>query len=491
MFRGGPLGYVTEPAKPVPVAYDLDVVVAGAGIAGMFAALAAARLGARTLLVDRFGAPGGNLGPAMVVAGGVYNEAEGTLVGGLAGIPKEMISRLEALRGAPRPNYADESNIISYLALKMAEEAGLELLLAVWAADPIVEQGRVGGLFVETKSGRVAVRARVVVDATGDADVALRAGVPLISELPPQPAFAPLVRPELLREEYAVWNDTGIFYLVAGVDLAAYQRFAAARAPVGEDDRAWLQERGVAGYPGPLVAPLREAWEQGAFRPTGDVEPRVHLSSPGQFTPYGSGLAGGRVNVRGEIRRNDMMQHSRLEAALRRQAFETVQFFRRHAPGFERAYLLFVAPYFGARGGPFIDGEHTLTPAEAFTGQRFPDVLFRNIHEGQPVHGGEPSGFDAPYRMLLPRGLDGLLVTGRGAGYLRRGHDPTGMRARPSIMALGQATGAAAALAARNGGSTRTLDVKALQRLLLEEGFHLGDDARLAELGLRPPQHDR
>src|SRR5262245_8518333 len=112
MFRGGPLGYVTEPAKPVPVAYDLDVVVAGAGIAGMFAALAAARLGARTLLVDRFGAPGGNLGPAMVVAGGVYNEAEGTLVGGLAGIPEEMISRLEALRGAPRPNYADESNII-------------------------------------------------------------------------------------------------------------------------------------------------------------------------------------------------------------------------------------------------------------------------------------------------------------------------------------------------------------------------------------------
>jgi ribulose 1,5-bisphosphate synthetase/thiazole synthase len=484
MSSGGSPGYVAEPAKRVPVAYEVDVAVAGAGIAGLFAALAAARQGARTLLLDRFGAPGGNIGPAMVVAGGIYNEAEGTLVGGLAGIPRELIERLEALRGTPRSNYADESNIVSYLGLKMAEEAGVELLLAVWAADPIVEDGRVAGLFVETKSGRVAARARVVVDATGDADVALRAGVPVISALAPDPSFAPLVRPHLLDGEYAVWNDTGIFYLVAQVDFAAHGRLAAGRVALSEEERAWLREHGVAGYPAALVPALRRAWERGEFRPSWDVEPRVHLASPGQFLDYGGGLAGGRVNVRGEIRRNDARQYSRLEAALRTQAFETVRFFRRHAAGFEQAYLLFVAPYFGARGGPFIDGEYIVSPAEAYTGARFDDVLFRNIHEGQKVHGGEPSGFDAPYRMLLPKGLDGLLVTGRGAAYLRRGHDPTGMRARPSIMALGQATGTAAAMAARAGGSTRRLDVKALQRELLRQGFYLGEAARLQELGL-------
>jgi hypothetical protein len=209
------------------------------------------------------------------------------------------------------------------------------------------------------------------------------------------------------------------------------------------------------------------------------------MESSGQFHHYGHSLVGARVNVRGEIQRNDMQQHSRLEAALRIQAFETVQFLRRHAPGFEHAYLLFIAPYFGARGGPFIDGEYTLTPTEAYAGQKFHDVLFRNIHEGQPMHGGDPSGFDVPYRVLLPKGLDGLLVTGRGSAYIRRGHDPTGMRARPSIMVLGQAAGTAAALAASGGVTPKHLDVKKLQRELLKQGFYLGDEQRLTELGLK------
>ena len=484
MTMNGQLGYVTEPAKQVPVAYDVDVVVAGAGIAGLFAALAAAKQGARTLMLDRFGSPGGNIGPAMIVAGGVYNEAEGTLVGGLSGVPKELIDRLQALKSTPRANYADDSNIISYLGLKMAQEYGVELLLAVWAADPIIQEGRVTGLFVETKSGRVAVRAKVVVDASGDGDIALRSGAPVISELLAEPSFKTLVRPHLLNNEYKVWNDTGIFYMAAHADFAAHAAFTSQRSPLSEDDRDWAQANRVGGYPAALIPALRAAAERGEFRAAWDVEPRVHLSSAGQFMNYGGGLAGGRVNVQGEIQRNDAKQHARLEAALRTQAFETVQFFRRHAPGFENAYLLFVAPYFGARGGPFIDGEYTITVEEAFTGARFPDVLFRNIHEGLPNHGGEKSGFDAPYRMLLPKALDGLLVSGRCAAYLRRGHDPTGMRARPSIMALGEATGIAAALAARNGGSTRNLDVKALQRALLRQGMYLGDKARLEELGL-------
>jgi hypothetical protein len=208
------------------------------------------------------------------------------------------------------------------------------------------------------------------------------------------------------------------------------------------------------------------------------------MGSTAHFRDYGGGLGGGQVTVRGAIQRNDHQQHSRLEAALRVQAYETVRFLRENAAGFEQAYLLFIAPYFGARGGPCIEGEHTLTPEEAFTGRKFDDVLFRNTHEGQAVHGGDPSGFDAPYRMMLPKGVDGLLVAGRAAAYLRRGHDPTGMRARPSIMALGEAAGTAAALAVRDGVTPRTLDVRRLQRALLDQGFYLGDEARLRELGL-------
>ena len=482
-------GFMVEPQKEVPIAYDVDVAVVGAGIAGLFAAIAAGRRGARTLLIDRFGMLGGNIGPAMIVAGDVYNEADATMPGGLAGTPKQLIERMEQLRGTPGQNFADQTNIISYLGVKMAEEAGVQLLLSVWAADPIVENGAVRGLFVEGKSGRVAVRARVVVDASSDADMARRANVPVVIDTPADPGYGPLVRPQYNRPEYVPWNDTGLFYMMAGVDLTAYREFRGRARGLDDAEQAWVQKMAetypsVGRLPHALVPPLKREWDSGGYRVAGDIEPRVHYSMSARISNYGNGLAGTDVDARGAIRREDTGQNSRLEAALRVHAFETVQFLKGNAPGFGQAYLLFVAPYFGARGGPYIDAEHTLTIEEAFSGKKFDDTLFLNIHEGQKQHGGDPSGHDVPYRMTLPKHIDGLLVTGRCAGYVRRGHDPTGMRARPSVMVFGHATGTAAALAARDGATPKTLDVKTLQRALLEDGLHLGDEARLAELGL-------
>ena len=478
------MGTITEPQREVPVAYDVDVAVVGAGIAGLFAALAAGRQGANTLLIDRFGSLGGNIGPAMIVAGGLYGQSEGTLVGDLTGLPRELIDRLAAIRATQDPNYPEQTNLVSYLGVKMAEEAGVELLLSVWAADPIIEGDRVTGLFVEGKSGRVGVRAKVVVDATADVDIARRAGVPVITELPYDPSFAPLVRIRRPGVEYPVWNDTALFYLFANVDLPAYEAFTKQRVPLSEEDKVWLKDRNAGGFPQPLLPMLRQAWENETYRHIVHLEPHLWMESVATFKKFGSGLLGARLNVRGELRREDMKQNSRVEAAVRVHVVDTVEFFREHVPGFENAYLLFMAPYFGARGGPCIEGEHTVTPQEAYTGQKFDDVMFRNIHEGLPEHGGDPSGFDAPYRMLLPKGMDGLLVTGRGAAYLRRGHDPTGMRSRPSIMALGEATGIAAALAARPGATPKTLDVQLLQREMLKQDYFLGDADRLTALGL-------
>ncbi len=109
-------------------------------------------------------------------------------------------------------------------------------------------------------------------------------------------------------------------------------------------------------------------------------------------------------------------------------------------------------------------------------------MLFRNTHDHD--HGGDASGFDVPYGITLPKGIEGLLVCGRGAAYLRRGHDPTGMRARPSMMVFGQAVGTAAAIAAIDGMRPRNVDIKKVQRRLVEDGIFLGDDARLGELRL-------
>ena len=478
-------GYVVEPEKQVPIAYDVDVAVVGAGIAGLFAALAAGKQGAKTLLIDRFASLGGNIGPAMIALGSLYGEADVTLVGGLSGLPKTLIDRLEAKRTVPGTNYADETNLVSYLGVRMAEEFGVELLLAVWAADPIIEGDQVSGLFVEGKSGRVAVKAKVVIDASADVDIARRAGAPVITGSPPDPSYAPLVHPQYRRPEYRVWNDTALFYITANIDFEAYEAFTDSQVTLSETDREWLRQyRNLGGFPLPLLPRLRQAWESGEFQHAKDLEPRVHIESVA-IGLFGDRLGRSHINARGEICREDMKQHSRLEAAVRVHAYETVQFYRNHVPGFEGAYLLFTAPYFGARGGPCIDAEQTITPSEAYTGQKFDDVMFRNIHEGQQMHGGEKSGFDVPYRMILPKGVDGLLVTGRGSGYIRRGHDPTGMRARPAIMVLGEASGIAAALAVKQGGTPKTLNVKALQQEMLRQGAFLGDEARLTELGLR------
>ena len=234
-----------------------------------------------------------------------------------------------------------------------------------------------------------------------------------------------------------------------------------------------------------MIPLLRQAWESGEYYFLKTVEPHVHINTPNLWKgPYESGLVGSRINMGGAIRRDDMKQHARLETAIRMHVFETARFFRRYVPGFDRAYLLIVAPYFGSRGGPHIDGEYTITPEDAFNGAKFDDVLYRNTHAAQPHYGGEASGFDTPYRSLLPRGMDGLLATGRASAYIRRGHDPGATRARPALMQLGEAAGAAAALAVEDGVAPRHLDVRRLQRHLLQQGFHLGEPDRLAQLGL-------
>ena len=492
MGRATPLGYVAEPARQVPVAYDVDVAVVGGGLSGMFAAIAAGRQGVRTLVLDRFGSLGGNLGPAMIVGGSVAGEAPVTLPGGLQGIPKEVNDEMEALRSETGHKYADIPNIISHLAAQKALAAGVEIVVPVWVGDPIIEAQRVTGLFVEGKSGRVAVKAKVVIDASADADVCRRAGVPVITDMPPDPSMAPLIRPQHLRPEHIPWNDTAIFYLLANVEFDRYEAFCASEVTLNAEDRAWQAEREQfpftrQPFADAMIPLLRRAWERGEYHYQKTVDTHVHINTPNFWMwPSENGLVGSRINMGGAIRRDDMHQHARLETAIRRHVFETAQFFRRYVPGFEQAYLLLVAPYFGARGGPHIDGEYTLTPQDVYTGRRFDDVLYRNTHAGQPHTGGEPSGFDTPYRSLLPKGLDGLLVTGRASAYIRRGHDPGATRARPALMQLGEAAGVAAALAVQDGVEPRDLEVKKLQQHLLRQGFYLGESARLAALGLTP-----
>ena len=128
---------LVEPARSVPISNRVDVLVAGGGISGIFAALGSARTGAKTLLVDRFGSLGGNMGPGLFVGGRVWTPHP--VEGGFAGIPKEFVDRVTAEEGPTEPTYPDYSNRVSYVALRMMEEAGVDLMLSSYVANPIME----------------------------------------------------------------------------------------------------------------------------------------------------------------------------------------------------------------------------------------------------------------------------------------------------------------------------------------------------------------
>jgi len=476
--------YVTEKAKDRPVLFDVDVAIAGAGLCSTFAAIAAGRCGARTLLIERFGSLGGNVGPGMVVNGGIFREADATLPGGLAGIAREFVERIKALRVRQDDRYPEDASIASFVAYEMTRDAGVELLLSAYAADPIVDGNIARGLFVECKSGRVAVKAKVTIDGTGEAQIAARAGAPMIPYLEADDAYADYIRTPYLDKTYPTYyNDTQLLYLIAGVDMKKYDEFREQDTPLSREDREWGESMGMlAKYPKGLIPALRKAWESGQFWQNVEVIPDVRISTSPRFRDYGSGIVLSHITGKGAIDASNPQQISRLEAEMRAQAFRAVSFYRKNAPGFESAYLLVCAPFLGMRGGPHIDGEHTLTLEEAFAGRKCDDVLFRNIHEHE--HGGEASGFDVPYGITLPKDIDGLLVCGRGAAYLRRGHDPSGMRARPSMMVFGQCVGTAAAIAALDGLTPKKVDIKKVQRKLISDEIFLGDPTRLAELGL-------
>ena len=478
-------GFIAEPAKQIPVFYDVDVVVAGSGLCATFAAIAAGRCGVRTVVIERFGTLGGNIGPGMMGMGSLYGEAEVSLPGGLAGIAREFVERLHALRERVEPG---RTSAASYLAYDMMQAAGVEILLAAYASDPIVEDGVVRGLFVECKSGRVVVKAKVTIDGTGYAGIAQRAGAPIIPYLARREEHARYI---LRRERHfsqqhpTYYNDTGLICLVAGVDVQKFEAFCAKEVPLSDEDHAWAENTGMLKiYPRGLISPLRRALEDGSYRRESEPYAGLRIFAGQRFLDQGDGMVKFYISCNGAVDAADAKQTSRIEAEMRALAFSTVTFYRHHAEGFENAYLLTSPPFLGWRGGPHIDGEHTLTLKERHEGRKFDDVLYRNIHLGQESHGGEPSGFDVPYGVILPKNIDSLLVCGRGAAYLRRGHDPCAMRARPAMMVFGQCVGTVAATVALDNVTPKTVDIKKIQRRLAAEGIYLGDENRLKELGI-------
>lgn len=456
--------YIKEPERDVPVACDVDVAVAGGGLSGVFAAAAAARHGASTVIIDRFGQIGGNIGPGMICGGGIHGPQDKPLLDSLEGLRREFCARVMELGGVCHGWYGDiqmarDSNIMSYVAFEMLKSAGVELMLSTYITDPILEGRKVCGVFIENKSGRRAVKAGVVVDATGEADIARKAG-------------APIIYPKYDYHEMDKHAPTGMggWYLVGGVDWLRYDEFLKAHPKADAEDVEWADRTMKPRYrqhitrQGEAILPLvRKAWESGEFRAVQEIDGLGHVATGLYSSPdVSAGTVGCMVRVGSEFYKDDKEGEwsdvmnagdgdhiSKAETAFRMFVFEEVQFRRKYVPGFENAYLITVSPFLGARGGPCIEGEHVRTKEDA--GERFEDEIRPGI----------------PYRVLLPKDLDGVIAVGRSASSI----PDTALRGRTTAMMTGVIGGIAAALAVKAGVTPKALDVKRLQQALTEEGL--------------------
>jgi len=505
-----------ELKKSVPVVADVDVLVVGAGIAGSTAAVAAGRSGAKTMVVDRFGYPGGNMGPGMVGGAPNMEIPEALFDGGrLPGIPGEFVERCEKYCNAPLlAHYFRDSQVISYIWTQMMQEAGVQFMYNTYAGDPIMEGDRITGLFVENKNGAQAIQAKVVIDATGDADVATRAGAPTdggkqLFHSGMYWAMANVDIDRYLSEMYPTWTppDPEGFMdrsklpkdwnTVPFTPRPEDVRWAESIDKSIDKPHPSLVSMAKSWKIGPFIPYYRPAWDSGEYKFMQEIDGLGYVYADHgifravagiQYVP--DPLIMGKYGIIGAlvgVHRNenptsgDTKVMTAIEVKVRNFIFETAQFLTRRIPGFEKAYLHIISPYFNSRGGRSAICDYPVTVEDAKQERQFDDVVFRGAHRLRGLHPARyETYYDFPYRQLIPKDVDGLLAAGRACIV-----QPPVMRIRWMVLLMGQAAGVAAALIAKSGTTTREVDVKELQKLLYHK-YHVpfGDKKRLQELGI-------
>jgi hypothetical protein len=447
------LGTVHEPARETPVYDETDVLVAGGGPAGCAAAVAARRVGARVTLVERYNHLGGLSTGGLVIWIDRMTDWSGRQV--IAGFASDLLERLpeDAIAGAPPEQWGSTEegavahwrerlsafrNTVTWspmidpewlklVSLDLVQEAGATLLLHAWVVAPVLEGRAVRGVILESKEGRRAILAKVVVDATGDLDVCAGAGAAYESDVE--------------GEGSNVQHCLNTAWTWAGVD---FDRWLAFKHGEPEAYQALLEHgRDALGY---LETP-HVGWRDDVVLFLG---PRLAGYSALQIADLTS-----------------------VELESRRRMVAHLELFRRHAPGFEHAWLLLSAPQIGVRHTRRLVGIRTMLTEDWKAGVRHRDEIGVSPSPSQKF-----ANVSVPFGALVPAELDNVLVGGRHVST----DAPTQafMREIPQCWLTGQAAGAAAAIAARSAAVPRAIDVAELQHELRRQGVYLQAEAAAA-----------
>ena len=446
---------ITEPAREIDVIHHTDVLVVGSGPGGLAAAMAAARAGVAVTLVERFGCFGGNL-TVVGVEGLAWYRHEATVEAD--GISREWEERAKAM-GVAVPETQSLSHEIDSEGFKvvadvLVQEAGIHAMLHRQFVAPLMEGDRITGIVVESKAGREAILSKRVIDATGDADVAQRAGAPTF------------------KTPVEAMQAASVMFHLAGVDKSAFLAGVRADPQTYKDWSTGEWEIETSGKEDAMFSPFL-------------AKPFAQAIRDGVIPPHLNTIAGtwGAVHDTGELTYMNLVHLAgcdgtdpdsltRFEIEGRKQSLLAIEALRRYTPGCAGARLRNFGMTIGIRDTRKIDAAYNMTEGDVRNEGRFEDSIgiYPEFIDGYGVLILPTTGryMQIPYRSLLPKGVKNLLVAGRAIGGDRIAHAAT--RNMACCAVAGQGAGIAAALSIQHGVALDAINLGLLQAELARQG---------------------